>query len=235
MRAHDERRSDRDGDVRRSPADTAGDGGYDKGDDLGTEREQLDLQRSEPSSTPLTGQTSAKRHKQGTIFSFRLDQAATVKIAIQVKARGRRVGRSCHADSRTLRHKPRCTRTITIATLIRSAHAGLNKVAFSGRIRGKALMPGPLPGHVHRRRQRWCLAKQDAELDHRQTLASRPAQPTVSAVGSNQPPSGGAAVGGGDRLLADRSCDRQPSVGPGPMRSARAAGSSSAGRGAASA
>jgi uncharacterized delta-60 repeat protein len=95
-----------------------------------------------PSSTPLTGQTSAKRHKRGTVFSFQLDQAATVTIAIQTKAPGRRVARSCRTDSRTLRHKPRCTRTITIATLTRSAHAGLNKVAFSGRVRGKALTPG---------------------------------------------------------------------------------------------
>lgn len=94
------------------------------------------------SSTPLTGQASAKRHKQGTTFAFRLDQAATVKIAIQTKARGRRVGRSCRANSRRLRHKPRCTRTSTVATLARSAHAGLNKVPFSGRIRGKALAPG---------------------------------------------------------------------------------------------
>ncbi len=94
------------------------------------------------SSTPLTGQASAKRHKQGTTFAFRLDQAATVKIAIQKKAPGRRVGRSCRANSHRLRHKPRCTRTITVATLVRSAHAGLNKVPFSGRIRGKALSPG---------------------------------------------------------------------------------------------
>jgi uncharacterized delta-60 repeat protein len=94
------------------------------------------------SSTPLTGQASTKRHNRGTTFVFRLDQAATVKIAIQVKARGRHVGRSCRANSRRLRHKPRCTRTITVVTLVRSAHAGLNKVPFSGRIRGKALVPG---------------------------------------------------------------------------------------------
>ena len=93
-------------------------------------------------STPLTGRTAATRHKQGTVFSFRLDQAATVRIAIQTKARGRRVGRICKAESRTLRHKPRCTRTLTIATLTRTGHAGLNKVAFTGRIRGRALKPG---------------------------------------------------------------------------------------------
>jgi uncharacterized delta-60 repeat protein len=94
------------------------------------------------SSTPLTGQAAAKRHKQGTTFAFRLDRTATIRIAIQTKALGRRVGRRCRASSRRLRHKPRCTRTITVATLIRSAHLGLNEVPFSGRIRGKALAPG---------------------------------------------------------------------------------------------
>src|SRR5262249_9576865 len=86
--------------------------------------------------------TAAKRHKQGTVFSFRLDQSATVKTALLTNASGRRVGRSCRADSHRLHNKPRCTRPTTIATLTRSAHAGLNKVAFSGRVQGKALKPG---------------------------------------------------------------------------------------------
>ncbi len=94
------------------------------------------------SSTPLTGQAATRRHKRGTVFSFRLDQAATVRIAIQTKTPGRRVGRSCRAEARRLRHKPRCTRTITIATLTRLGHPGLNKVPFSGRIRATALPPG---------------------------------------------------------------------------------------------
>jgi len=93
------------------------------------------------SSTPPTGQT-ARRHKQGTVFSFRLDHPATMKIAIQTKTRGRRVRHVCKPDTRRLRRKPRCTRTTTIATLTRTAHAGLNRIAFTGRIRGKALKPG---------------------------------------------------------------------------------------------
>jgi hypothetical protein len=95
-----------------------------------------------PSSTPMSGLTSARHHRRGTVFSFQLDQPATVKIAIQQTVRGRRVGRSCHADSHRLRRRPRCTRTITLATLTRSAHMGANGVAFSGRIRGKALRSG---------------------------------------------------------------------------------------------
>jgi hypothetical protein len=94
-----------------------------------------------PISTPLTGRTAA-RHKKGTTFSFLLDQPATVRIAIQTKSRGRRVGHTCRAATRKLRHRPSCTRTIILATLTRTGHAGLNKVAFSGRIQGKALKRG---------------------------------------------------------------------------------------------
>ncbi len=95
-----------------------------------------------PASTPLTGRTAAVRHQQGTVFSFRLDQAATVKLAIQANLAGRRVGGRCVAASTALRHKPSCTRTLTVATLTRTAHAALNKVTFSGRISGRALKPG---------------------------------------------------------------------------------------------
>jgi hypothetical protein len=93
-------------------------------------------------ATPLSGQAAIKRHPKGTTFSFRLDQQATVKLAIQAAVRGRRVGRSCKRESRKLRKRPRCTRVLTVATLTRSGHTGLNKVAFSGRVGGKALKPG---------------------------------------------------------------------------------------------
>jgi hypothetical protein len=92
-------------------------------------------------STPLTG-TTARRHLRGTVFSFQLDQPATVRIAIQRTASGRLVGRNCRSYRRSLRHKRRCTRMATVAQLSRSARAGLNRVAFSGRIRGKALKRG---------------------------------------------------------------------------------------------
>jgi hypothetical protein len=95
------------------------------------------------SSTPLTGRTAGERHHRGTVFSFRLDRPATMKIAIQASASGRRVRGRCDRDSRRLRQKPRCTRTDTIATLTRTGQdVALNRVAFSGRIAGKALKPG---------------------------------------------------------------------------------------------
>ncbi|MFX9180960.1 hypothetical protein ABTN76_19615, partial [Acinetobacter baumannii] len=53
-------------------------------------------------STPLTGRTAAVRHQKGTTVSFRLDQAATVKIAIQTNLAGRRVGSRCVAAAPAL-------------------------------------------------------------------------------------------------------------------------------------
>ena len=84
-------------------------------------------------STPLHGRTAAARHKRGTIFSFRLDQPATVTIVITTS------GKCTRAKAGTRRNR-RCARTV--ARLTRSAHVGLDKLPFSGRIRGRPLKPG---------------------------------------------------------------------------------------------
>lgn len=86
--------------------------------------------------------TPPARCRAARVFSFVLDRAATVKIAIQRRTRGRKVGRTCRAPSRRLRRKPACRRFATQVTLTRRARAGLNKVPFTGRIRGRALKPG---------------------------------------------------------------------------------------------
>ncbi len=92
-------------------------------------------------STPLLGSTT-RSFPRGTTFSFRLDQPATVTVHIQRKLPGRRVGRLCKRPTPQLRLRPRCTRLVTKATLRRSARVGLNRVAFSGRIRSRALPTG---------------------------------------------------------------------------------------------
>jgi DNA-binding beta-propeller fold protein YncE len=93
------------------------------------------------SSTPLTGQT-ARRHKRGTRFSFTLDQAATVRVTIQRRTRGRRVGHACRPNRPSLHRKRRCTRYVRVARLTRTGHAGSNQLPFTGRIRRKPLRPG---------------------------------------------------------------------------------------------
>jgi lysophospholipase L1-like esterase len=81
-------------------------------------------------------------HTRGTIFSFRLDLPAHVTVAIERQTAGRRVGRSCRSPSSRLRHRPSCTRTIPIGTLSEHGRAGLNRIVFSGFVRGRALAPG---------------------------------------------------------------------------------------------
>ena len=92
-------------------------------------------------STPVTGH-SARRHPRGTTFSFRLDQSATVTVKLRHASAGRRVHGTCRPATKRRRHRPRCTRYATVATLTRIGQAGRNQLPFTGRIRGKALRPG---------------------------------------------------------------------------------------------
>jgi hypothetical protein len=82
-------------------------------------------------STPLQGRTAAAPRKHGTTFLFRLDQPASVTIVITTSAK-------C-ARTKARTRGSRCARTV--ARLTRSAHAGLNRLPFSGRIRGRPLKP----------------------------------------------------------------------------------------------
>jgi hypothetical protein len=56
---------------------------------------------------------------------------------------GRRVGRRCVAPNRTNRRARRCTRLVAVrGRFTRSAAAGRNRFRFTGRIRGRRLLPG---------------------------------------------------------------------------------------------
>jgi len=94
-----------------------------------------------PASTALTGQT-AKAHKRGTIFSFALDQPATVTVEIQRKSQGRRVHHKCKPSSRSLVRQPACALYTPVTALTRTGHAANNKLPFTGRIGGAALKAG---------------------------------------------------------------------------------------------
>lgn len=86
-----------------------------------------------PTSTPLRGRTAAAPSKRGTTFLFALDQPAIVTVVITTSAK-------CRHTTPRMRRNLTCARTV--ARLTRSAHAGFNKLPFSGRIRGKPLAPG---------------------------------------------------------------------------------------------
>ena len=90
-------------------------------------------------STARTGRTASAHTKRGTVFSFHLDQPATVTVVIRTAARG---GHGCRPSNREARGKRGCTRTITVATLTRSGRAGRNRAPFSGRIGRRPLKPG---------------------------------------------------------------------------------------------
>jgi hypothetical protein len=83
-----------------------------------------------------------RRTKVGTTFRFTLSETATVKIAIQRAAQGRRKGKRCVKPTRKLHRAKKCTRFTAAGTLTRSGQAGANTVPFSGRIGRKKLGPG---------------------------------------------------------------------------------------------
>ena len=76
------------------------------------------------------------------MFSYTLENAGTMKIAIQRAMPGRRSGGRCRKPSRRLRRKRACTRWVTQHTLTRTSHPGVNRVPYTGRVRRKALRPG---------------------------------------------------------------------------------------------
>ena len=95
-------------------------------------------------NTATTGLTTAAKVKRGTTFSFNLDRAARVTIQIQRKGTGRKVKGKCRRQTRSNKTKPRCTLWTNYPRhkLTREAHAGLNKVLYTGRVKNKKLVPG---------------------------------------------------------------------------------------------
>ena len=79
----------------------------------------------------------------GTTFSYTLNEPATLRLAFTQKHPGRILAHRCQAPTKSNRNKPRCTRTLTIATLTATGHAGPNHLPFKGRVpRAKQLRPG---------------------------------------------------------------------------------------------
>ena len=92
-------------------------------------------------------QSSKKSKKQklplGTTFSFALNELASVTFEFTESASGRKVGKTCLAQTEKNRKKRRCTRTVVAGMLTLPAHEGTNKVHFDGRIsKHKKLKPG---------------------------------------------------------------------------------------------
>jgi len=87
--------------------------------------------------------TKKRKIPIGTTFSFVLNEPSSVSLTFTQRVGGRKVRGSCKAQSKSNRHKPACKRTVTAGAIVLSGHAGLNKVAFQGRISAsKKLRPG---------------------------------------------------------------------------------------------
>ncbi len=84
----------------------------------------------------------APKTPAGTAFSITVNLATAVKIAISHKFTGIRVGKSCVKRSSKHRHGKACSKTIADGTISSNRPQGASRLAFSGRILGRALKPG---------------------------------------------------------------------------------------------
>jgi hypothetical protein len=73
----------------------------------------------------------------GTTFSFSLNEPASVTLAFTQPADGRKVGKTCVAQTSKNKSKHPCTRTVVAGTLTFSARTGPNRVSFQGLISRK--------------------------------------------------------------------------------------------------
>jgi subtilisin family serine protease len=93
------------------------------------------------SAKPRLAQTSRRRPRVGTTFTYSLDRPATVRLDFTRPRAGRKVNGSCVPRRRSNRHKPKCA--LLRGSLTVAGHANLNSVRFKGWLsRTKKLRPG---------------------------------------------------------------------------------------------
>jgi hypothetical protein len=76
----------------------------------------------------------AARVPVGTVFTFALNEAASVTFSFVQSVTGRKVGKKCQVQSKGNRHKASCKLSVPAGSLTFSAHAGTNKVSFAGKL-----------------------------------------------------------------------------------------------------
>lgn len=91
---------------------------------------------------PKAFASSARGAPSGSTLKFSLSEAASVTATFALKVPGRRAGKKCVAPSKAKPGARRCPRYLPKGQLKLTSSAGANKFAFSGRLSGKALMPG---------------------------------------------------------------------------------------------
>ncbi len=73
------------------------------------------------------------------MFSFALDEPASVSFAFTQDVRGRRAKGRCVTQTQATRHEPACTRAVTRGVLTVAGRAGANRISFDGRLRGSRM------------------------------------------------------------------------------------------------
>jgi hypothetical protein len=91
---------------------------------------------------------AAKTHRRGnhaargTAFTFTVSEAARVTIAVSAQTTGRRSHGRCVRATRRLAHAHRCTRSVSLGTVVHAVSKGRVSIAFSGKLGKHALAAG---------------------------------------------------------------------------------------------
>jgi len=79
----------------------------------------------------------------GSTVSYRLSEPATVTFKVERALRGKRAGGRCVKPTRANRGARPCTRYATLrGSFTHQGKTGQNRFKFSGRMRGRKLVPG---------------------------------------------------------------------------------------------
>jgi VCBS repeat protein len=93
---------------------------------------------------PRNRQARRGRRHHRIVFSYSLNEQASVRLTFVREVLGREVAGSCVARARGSRRPRTCVRLLPVGTLMMTGHAGRDELAFDGRIPG---VPALRPGH----------------------------------------------------------------------------------------
>lgn len=85
-----------------------------------------------------SGPTVLAARSFGTLVSYKLSEAASVKFTVQRKLTGHKKGKGCVNRGKG----KRCTLVVTVGSFTRQSVTGANKFRFTGRLNGSALARG---------------------------------------------------------------------------------------------
>jgi 6-phosphogluconolactonase (cycloisomerase 2 family) len=83
-----------------------------------------------------------KKHRYGTVISYRSSQPALTTFTVQIALPGRAAGRHCVKPSKRYLRRRRCTRYVTVGTFIFQNGAGVSRFRFAGRLNARKLRAG---------------------------------------------------------------------------------------------